>query len=93
MAGPGEEARSARNAGGLSAILGELAKAPEQDPCAWDAFFRPGRVAGRFEILKEIGRGSFGVVFEARDTELGRRVAFKALRPGRPWSSRGAFRS
>ena len=82
MADPGEDTRGSRNAGGLSAILGELAHAPEQDPLAWDAFFRPGRMVGRFEILKEIGRGSFGVVFEAVDAELGRRVAFKALRPG-----------
>ena len=33
-------------------------------------------------MLKEIGRGGFGVVFEARDRDLGRSVAFKAVRPG-----------
>lgn len=40
----------------------------------------PERV-GRFEILGELGRGGFGVVYEARDTELGRHVAIKMLRP------------
>ena len=39
-------------------------------------------VVGRFEMVKEIGSGGFGVVFEARDRDLGRSVAFKAVRPG-----------
>ena len=42
----------------------------------------PGMVVGRFEMVKEIGSGGFGVVFEARDKDLGRSVAFKAVRPG-----------
>ena len=38
---------------------------------------------GRFELVRVVGRGGFGVVYEARDRELGRAVAFKAVRPGR----------
>jgi serine/threonine protein kinase len=38
---------------------------------------------GKFELLEELGLGSFGHVFRARDTELGRTVAIKLLRAGR----------
>ncbi len=41
----------------------------------------PRRV-GKFELLEELGVGSFGHVFRARDTELGRIVAIKMLRAG-----------
>jgi tetratricopeptide (TPR) repeat protein len=69
--------------GAVSALLEELARAPERDiPEPWDDRLRAGSIIGRFELLREIGRGGFGVVFEARDLELGRLVAFKALRPG-----------
>jgi serine/threonine protein kinase len=43
---------------------------------------RPRRL-GKFELLEELGLGSFGHVFRARDTELGRTVAIKLLRAGR----------
>jgi serine/threonine protein kinase len=40
------------------------------------------RRLGKFERLEELGLGSFGHVFRARDTELGRTVAIKMLRAG-----------
>ncbi len=42
----------------------------------------PGTFVGRFELVREIGRGGFSVVWEARDGELGRKVALKLIRPG-----------
>jgi serine/threonine protein kinase len=41
------------------------------------------RRLGRFELFEEVGAGSFGQVFRARDTELDRDVAIKVLRAGR----------
>src|SRR5262249_32130785 len=37
---------------------------------------------GKFELVSELGAGSFGYVFRARDTELDRTVAVKIQRAG-----------
>jgi hypothetical protein len=81
--GEGGEAGTSGAPGALSALLAELVAAPEiAPPAPWEKVLRPGARVGRFELGRELGRGGFGVVFEARDVELGRRVAFKAIRPG-----------
>jgi serine/threonine protein kinase len=44
------------------------------------AALRPGTVVGgKFVLLRRIGEGGVGVVFEAEDTWIGRRVAIKVL--------------
>ncbi|HEU4382648.1 MAG TPA: protein kinase [Anaeromyxobacteraceae bacterium] len=69
--------------GELSALIEQLARGPPAERgAAWKDALRPGAVIGRFELVREIGRGGFGVVYEARDRELGRLVAFKAVRAG-----------
>ena len=39
-----------------------------------------GKLIGRFEVIKELGRGAQGVVYLARDPRLDRQVAIKTLR-------------
>ena len=52
----------------------ELAKSARQE--------RPTRL-GRFEFIGELGSGSYGTVFKARDEKLNRTVAIKMLRTNR----------
>src|SRR5205085_12690496 len=65
----------------LGSLLEQLAEAPRLEPAELEARrLKPGDRVGRFEIIEELGRGGFGVVYRARDTELGRQVAVKAVR-------------
>src|SRR5215467_1048169 len=50
---------------------------------AVEKVFEPGQtVAKRFEILRCVGDGGMGVVYEAFDTKRGLRVAIKCAKPG-----------
>jgi serine/threonine protein kinase len=39
-------------------------------------------IGGRFEVLRELGRGAQGTVYLAKDSRLDRQVAIKTLKPG-----------
>jgi eukaryotic-like serine/threonine-protein kinase len=76
----GDRAAEAARARYVSELLERLAAGDDGRRSGWDTALQPGKVIGRFELLRELGRGGFGVVYEAKDRELGRRVAFKAVR-------------
>jgi serine/threonine protein kinase len=40
---------------------------------------RPPEKFGRYQVLKELGRGAMGIVYLAEDTELARKVAIKMI--------------
>jgi serine/threonine protein kinase len=49
-------------------------------PTSLPATFTIGEILnGKYRVVREIGRGAMGVVYEAVHTELGRRVAIKTL--------------
>jgi len=80
------EAKSGPEPGALSKLLEQLfandavpGRAEAPDAPALPA----GTRVGRFELVRELGRGGFGAVYEARDRELGRSVAIKIVRPGK----------
>ena len=81
-AGNGSGASTGVKPGALTALLQEVAATPDRQEHETPSI-PAGTVIGRFEIVRELGRGAFGVVYEARDRELGRMVALKLVRPGR----------
>lgn len=77
---PAREAAADDGQGRFSDLLRELAAAPLVSPKTdRDSDARRLPAIGRFRLIRELGRGAGGIVYEARDTELGRRVAVKLV--------------
>jgi tripartite ATP-independent transporter DctP family solute receptor len=74
--------------GAFSALLERVFKESDGHDAGTGVPFHEGQVVGRFVLGREIGRGGFGVVYEARDRELRRHVAFKAVRIGGAFDAR-----
>lgn len=65
----------------FESLLRQIARAPVEVDTPLADPLTPGLiVAGRFELVREIGRGGFARVFEARDRVLSRPVAVKLLK-------------
>jgi serine/threonine protein kinase len=77
-----QRATSSVAPGAITALLRDVFRSSPLEGRGALPACRPGQVVGRFELVREIGRGGFGVVYEARDQQLGRSVALKAVRMG-----------
>jgi tetratricopeptide (TPR) repeat protein len=66
---------------------------PTAEPVTPQAPWRSGeRIAGRFELLEELGSGGMGVVYHARELSSGRSVAIKLMSGAMSPSQKERFR-
>ena len=63
---------------------------PPSDRVAIPARFAPGTTIGHFRVVRELGAGGMGVVLEAHDPDLDRRVAIKVVKDLGAGSAAGA---
>jgi serine/threonine-protein kinase len=67
---------------GASGFLDAPAAAPQPPPRQPRTDLVPGMTLGAYKLVRVLGQGGMGVVFEAEDTRLHRRVALKAVLSG-----------
>jgi WD40 repeat protein len=64
-------------------LIGQAAPGPRAPAAGLPPGPAPGTL-GDFRLIRELGRGGMGIVYEAEQLSLGRRVALKVIRAGAP---------
>jgi eukaryotic-like serine/threonine-protein kinase len=81
--GDEELRRAVDQALACEAEMGDFLQTPWLEFARLNSPFKPGEiVADRFEIVREIGEGGMGVVYEALDRKRNLKIAIKAAKPG-----------
>lgn len=76
------EAPDTRTLASIGTPVGPGGEPPDRPPAPESPVFLPSEVvAGRFRVVRLLGRGGMGEIYEVEDLELGERVAIKTLRP------------
>jgi tetratricopeptide (TPR) repeat protein len=70
-------------------IVESTLEAAESDRVEALPAFAPGSTIGHFRVVRELGAGGMGVVFEAHDPDLDRHVAIKVVRDRNAGSAAG----
>jgi predicted Ser/Thr protein kinase len=73
-----EESEELAETVGADPAVSNTERSPDSRPTPADQSLPPH--IGRFEVVRQIGDGAMGIVYEARDPQLGRHVAVKVMR-------------
>ena len=65
----------------VSLLGADMKSVPLDSTCTVSALPTPQVIAGRFRIIRYVGEGGMGTVYEAEDLRLNDHVALKTIRP------------